>query len=98
MLAMNLKLKLVGTQIKELNMTEVVTEVAEVTPPMSRSKTREAGFATLTQEELLALVIQQSRFLAEGKSLLRIAAKTFRWVNKPTDAQIIDDFLRRVKE
>ena len=73
--------------------------MTEVTaPPMSRSKTREAGFATLTPEELLVVAIQQSRFLAEAKSLLRISAKTFRWVNKPTDAQVIDDFLRRVKE
>ena len=73
--------------------------MTEVTaPPMSRSKTRETGFATLTPEELLVVAIQQSRFLAEAKSLLRISAKTFRWVNKPTDAQVIDDFLRRVKE
>jgi len=74
-----------------------MTEVTAVAPPISKAKAREAAFANLSHDELLALVVQQSRFLAEAKSLLRIAAKTFRWVNKPTDAQVIDDFLRRVK-
>jgi hypothetical protein len=51
----------------------------------------------MSHEELVEAVILQSRQLQEAKALLRVAAKTFRWVQKPTEAQDIDKFLRSFK-
>jgi hypothetical protein len=58
---------------------------------------REELIRSMSPDDLLDLAIYQSRKLQEAKSMLRIAAKTFRWVQKPSEAQDIDKFLDNLK-
>jgi len=72
--------------------------MTDATPDVKSPRVaREATIRAMTQEQLVELAVLQSRQLQEAKALLRVAAKTFRWVQKPTEAQDIDKFLRSFK-
>lgn len=66
-------------------------------PKLSPFRAREAALKGLTHEELLARTLELNKQLSDAKSLLRVAAKKFRWLQKPTDAQDIDRFLDNAK-
>jgi hypothetical protein len=75
-------------------MNDVVTTEE---PKLSPYKARENAVKALSPEELLEHALKLNKQLSEAKSLLRIAAKKFRWLQKPTDAQDIDKFLDNAK-
>jgi len=70
-----------------------MTDEAKKPPRVQREDT----IRSLPPDQLLELAIYQSRKLQEAKSMLRIAAKTFRWVQKPSEAQDIDKFLDNLR-
>jgi hypothetical protein len=59
---------------------------------------REEKIAAMSQEELAELAIYMSRKIQEAKAMLRIAVKTFRWVQKPAEAQDIERFLNTLRD
>lgn len=71
--------------------------VAKEPTKVSPARAREAEIQAMSPEELLEHALKLSRYLGEAKMHLRVSAKSFRSLQKPTYAQDIEKFLDNAK-